>query len=299
MSGYEKLTVVTSAAWLARDLDAAGVVPVTRDIGLDAPVLDGATALWCPGVYATRMVATGLEHPFASFGPDWPFFFPHRFLRRTVIADRLSDVRWLAAASLPGPVFGKLAEHKAPSAPARVYPSIDAFASRLREVFGDAAEDLQVLVSAPIVFRAEYRCFIAHGQVTAASFYLLRTRTGGEITWDAFETAEQAPPVESAVRFAQQVVDALEDGHRATGAPECGQPDGWVLDVGLDENGAWSVVEPNASWSSNPYHADPAGVVRSILASQDPAGRPDWRWRPDPVLAARVRPFPTSTRSTS
>jgi hypothetical protein len=91
-------------------------------------------------------------------------------------------------------------------------------------------------------------------------------------------------PPDEATGFAQHVLDTLGGDH----------PPGFVLDVAELADGSWTVVEANASWSSAPYHADPAGVVASILASQPMGAEPgpgEWAWVPDPVLTARALPL--------
>lgn len=65
-----------------------------------------------------------------------------------------------------------------------------------------------------------------------------------------------------------------------------------MLDVGLLRDGSWAVVEANTSWSSNPYHADPTGVVASVLAAQGPESDPRWAWRSDPAIDRFARPLP-------
>ena len=140
-----------------------------------------------------------------------------------------------------------------------------------------------VVLSEVVEFTAEYRCFIAPGThgaptVVAASAYLVDGQT-----WDAWESPAEAPdPAEAAV-FAQRVARTVV------------APPGYVLDVGRLADGTWVVVEANASWSSNPYHCDPAGVVASILAAQDPNGDQRWVWRSDPAIDRFARPLPVRT----
>ena len=143
------------------------------------------------------------------------------------------------------------------------------------------ADESMIVLSEVVSFTAEYRCFIAPDQsgrptVVAASAYLV-----GGATWDFWETAAAAPDASEAAAFARKVVDSVAG------------PAGYVLDVGQLKDGSWAVVEANASWSSNPYHCDPAGVVASILVSQVPE-RFDarWAWQSDPYMTRFARPLP-------
>lgn len=282
---YRCLTVVSPAAWVARDLAAAGSIEVRSSLGLDLPEMDG-TALWASWSWALRLRASGVEHPFLSPGPHWLTTVPQRFLGRRVWSGTLADMPY------QGPVdtFYKLAEHKHSGVPAGVHLGRGAFKRAVIRAFAGAdVEGLHFIGSEPVEYRREYRCFIAHGKVTAASFYRCFlpgiAESTVEITWDAYESAADrrypAGSTAEAVLFAQEVVDAMGSG----------QPPGYVLDVGTDDQGNWSVIEANAAWSSNIYHADPAGVIASILASQEP-GHPEWVWAPDEVFINRARPLP-------
>jgi hypothetical protein len=279
---YNKLTVVTSSRWVAHDLQVAGTIDVEHSLGLDVPALD-LSALWCSGSWATRLLKTGLRHPFLSAGPDWLPTVPAEFLGRRVWAGTVANMPYKGFK----PMFYKLAEHKHSAVPARLHIGRGKFQRSLFEAFDyvGAVLDLHFLGSEPMEYVREYRCFIAHGKVTAASFYMATLPGIGDslvtITWDAYE-ADRAPDAAGAAEFAQSVVDAM-------GA---NQPPGYVLDVGTDTCGNFSVIEANAAWSSNIYHAPAAGVIESVLASQEP-GHDRWRWAPDDLFLTRARPLHT------
>ena len=285
---YRKLTVISSASWVARDLAAAGTIEVVPSLGLDVPDLEGS-ALWASWAWALRLKAAGVEHPFLSPGPHWLPTVPERFLRRRVWSGTLAGMPY------QGPVntFYKLAEHKHAGIPAAVYLGRGVFQRTALTAFNGAAiGGLAYIGSEPVEFVREYRCFIAHGEVTAASFYKATLPGVGdstvEITWDAYESAADpkypAGSTAEAAAFAAEVVAAMGDA----------QPPGYTLDVGTDAEGNWSVVEANAAWFSNIYHAPAAGVTTSILASQEP-GHQDWAWTPDDLFARRARPLPKGT----
>lgn len=276
----DRLTVVTSARWLADDLAAAGTIDVTHTLGLDLPDLDGS-ALWCSGAWALRLLKT-VPHPFLSPGADWLTRVPAEFLGREVCAGTIGDMPYKGV----DPVFYKLAEHKHGSIPAGLHNGRGSFTRLAWDAFDFAAgiEDLHVIGSEPMSYVREYRCFIAHGKVTAASFYLATVPGINDstvtITWDAFEAA-RTPDAGEAAAFAQDVVDAMGSD----------QPPGYVLDVGEDAAGAFTVIEANAAWSSNIYHAPAAGVIDSILAAQE-SGHDRWAWAPDTLFLDRARPLP-------
>ncbi|MET4143914.1 ATP-grasp domain-containing protein [Arthrobacter sp. UYCo732] len=280
---YDKLLVVTSASWLAEDLAAAGTIDVEHTLGLEAPILDGRTALWCSGIFAVRMFKTGTTHPFLSAGPGWLPTVPAGFLRRDVWAGTVGYMPYRGE----DPMFYKFAEHKHARVPAGLYLVEDTFQRHVRNVFTDAdhIDSLHFVGSAPMNYVREYRCFIAHGKVTAASFYVATVPgiddSAVTITWDAYEP-DRSPDASLAAAFAQHVVHAMGDN----------QPPGYTLDVGEDEAGNWSVIEANAAWSSNIYHAPATSVIESILASQEP-GNERWAWKPDQLFLSRSRPLPT------
>lgn len=280
---YEKLLVVTSARWLADDLAAAGTIEVEHSLGLDAPALDGRSALWCSGAWATRLLKSGIPHPFLSAGPHWLTTVPpERYLRRKVWSSKLGDLPYKGIK----PMFYKLAEHKHGNIPAGLANGRGIFQRTAGAAFDFASgyEDLHVIGSEPMAYAREYRCFIAHGKVTASSFYLATipgiNGSTATITWDAYEPG-RSPDATAAAAFAQEVVDVMG----------VSQPPGYVMDVGQDAGGNWSVIEANAAWSSNIYHAPAAGVIESVLASQE-RGNPQWGWRPDGIFLDRARPLP-------
>lgn len=285
---YLNLAVVTTSDWVARDLAAAGTINVAPSYGFDIPPLDGSTAIWCSGAWAMRLACSGISHPFHSAGPGWLARLPERFLRRGIWAGTLDRL----PVSTGGQVFCKLSEHKHSAIPATLYSGTAAFAAHVRRALSSDGGDepdpagISVVLSAPLAYRREFRCFIAYGKVTASSYYLSTVPgvrgSDVQITWDAY-AADRVPDSSEAAAFAQTVVDAMGDD----------QPPGYTLDVGVDHDGNFSVIEANAAWSSNIYHARAAGVIESVLASQDPdPAYAQWKWVPDRAFMDRTRPLP-------
>lgn len=278
---FDVLRVVTSASWLVRDLASAEVLPVVGDLGLDIGMDTDRTAWWCPGMFAARLAASGALVSFVGPTAPWQASFPRKFTGRQIAATDVGALRrdLEGASGYDGGVFAKVADVKLPAVPAAWRENLGMF---LRE-----CDDAGVPDSTPVLLTGtfldlveEHRCFIAAGQVTAASVYRV-----GDLTWDAWDSGEQPGSVD-AVEFATSVVAALKS-----------QPPGWVLDVGRTREGDWVVVEANPSWCANPYHSDPVGAVVSILAGQDPLGRArQWTWEPGELLAGRAHRRPLQVR---
>lgn len=277
---FAELRVVTTAGWLARDLQTGTDLPVVHDLGLDVPADTAGTAWWSPHQHVARLAVTpGVAQPHLwSPGPAWLTHLGGGHLHRRVWAGPLRDAADAPLWSPGALVFAKPAEIKVRGLEAHPYGTAAAVARAMTEHHLTGTS--MVVLSEVVEFVEEYRCFIAPGPggaptVVAASAYLVAGQT-----WDAWEDASSAPDPAEAAAFAQAVV-ATVDG-----------PPGYVVDVGLLADGRWAVVEANAAWSSNPYHCDPAGVVAAVLAAQDPDGDPAWAWRSDPYMARFARPLP-------
>jgi hypothetical protein len=269
---FDELRVVTTAKWVAEDLAKAGTIPVVHDYGMDLPASTEGTAWWCSGRHAARLMASGVDPGFLSAGPTFTADLPWRFRRRSVWAGRLKDMPRPI-----GPAFYKPAEAKLESLPAKEYPYWGQFVQAAHHAKLDKDDFVQV--SSLMEYTHEFRCFIADGQVTAISPYLVNG-----VTWESLDP-ETVPGAGTAWEVAQGVADYL-------GAD---QPPGYVLDVGADQSGRFSVIEANASWSSNPYWAAADGVIKSILASQstDPA-HARWRWEPANKFRQYAQPLPVN-----
>lgn len=108
-----------------------------------------------------------------------------------------------------------------------------------------------VLVSDPVSWESEFRCFVLEKRVAAISIY---SRNG-----DLVETEDgnwPASPSEwkDALGFANQV---LQDA-RVTFPPA------GVLDVGVIKDQGWAAVEANACWGAGIYGCDPHTVLQTL-----------------------------------
>lgn len=237
--------VVTHKNWLAAIFQPFGAV---QDFGFD---IDPGTALstywWAPGAWVARASKAGVDLPVLSCGPYWLDRLPMPYVGRVVRTVPLSALTNDSA----GPVFLKLPEAKIDSCPARVYDT-----PRLADTWRQFGFPETTLVQQQSVvdFTTEARFFIADGALTTGRPYRHRDWTWGTGT---------TPDLSVEMRILEQLATAV------LGDPEIARPPGFVLDVGLTSGGKALVIEANAAWSSNPYDADPAGVVAAIKASHD------------------------------
>lgn len=104
-----------------------------------------------------------------------------------------------------------------------------------------------VLVSEPVKWIKEFRCFAVDGKVATTSIYL---RNGELQRQHDFYASEQE--LIEAKDFAQSVLDNTIT------------PNPIVIDVGVIEDKGWAVVEINAAWGSGIYGCDPKQVLRVL-----------------------------------
>jgi hypothetical protein len=186
----------------------------------------------------------------------WLAEVPTEYRRREVRLTTLGEARTLAS-----PFFLKPAEHKLFAA--RVYPS---GASLPREPGQD--DSLPVLVSEPVQWNVEYRCFVLERQMAALSPYWREGQSarGPGATW-----AAPAEERRTALEFARAL---LAD-------PAVPLPPAVVLDVGQIEGRGWAAVETNPVWASALYGCDPTRVLpvlRRACVPADELSGADLRW---------------------
>ncbi|WP_345454433.1 ATP-grasp domain-containing protein [Nocardioides marinquilinus] len=167
---------------------------------------------------------------------DWLTTLPRDLTHRHIRAMTLHE-----AHRLRSPVFVKTPNDKRIAA--RVYtdgtrlPGADAVDAGTR-----------VLVSDVVTYVAEFRLHVLDGRVHAASRYAQDGR---------LEVAAASP---DALAFADDLLAHV--------GPTL--PSAIVVDVGLDSDGRWSVVEANAAWASGSYAADADRVLDVVLRAAGP-----------------------------
>lgn len=174
--------------------------------------------------------------------PEFLIKLPYEFINRN-----LKIVKHSEFTPISTPTFIKAADIK--SITAKVYQPRE-------EILGlnSLPADTPLLLSEPVVWESEYRCFIREGKLQAMSIYA----AGGETAVCASEiwTAQSATD-DAAVEFAQKV---LADKRVQL-------PKSVVVDIGLIEQRGWSIIEANPAWSSGIYYCSPEGVLSTLQAA--------------------------------
>jgi len=176
---------------------------------------------------------------------DWLPTLPTQYRGREVRLTPLGHARLLKITRFVKPVDLKYFV-------AKVYDSGDQL-----PVETAPTDSTPVLISEPVHWEVEYRCFVLERQVAAISPYLRDGKLAQDEAghWIDSRTAE-------ALHFAQSFVrDAAIE-----------LPPGVVVDVGFIRHGGWAVVEANAAWGSGIYGCDPQLVLPVVRRSCLPCG---------------------------
>jgi hypothetical protein len=168
--------------------------------------------------------------------PEWLPGLPAQLVQRRISICTLGEAR-----SMAGPVFVKPAEGKVFEA--RVYGKADELPSPEQ-----VDDSLAVLVSEPVTWQLEVRCFVLEGLIATLSPYWRcgQLAEGQDGTWP-FLAGER----EAALDFAQRVID---------GAPV---PPAFVLDIGITAEHGWAVIEGNPCWGAGLYGCSPLEALRT------------------------------------
>lgn len=203
-------------------------------------------------------VAAAAHEPFlyaeALFGPslaeqlgvelldppeDWLCRLPERYSRRHIELSTLGDARARSSAAFVKPPNDK-------SFPAAVYTP-----DTLPVAF-DA--EMAVLVTEPVMFESEFRCFVLEREVRAFSLYC----RFGEATPNGGSSEDEIRAMLSFVNTL--LADTAIDLPRAC-----------VLDCGPIAGRGWAAVELNAAWGAGIYWCNPSEVLDVVRAATVPA----------------------------
>lgn len=281
------LIVASSRRWVADDFASAGLsTPVRHDAGMFVPVLTGIErpAWWTPTEHAARLMRAGVVMPLVSPGPYWLSRVPEDLLGRSVWTGPLVNIRH-AIQPISRGGWCKIAEAKVPDLDAKWWDRIEDFRDAAHgfgsseHAIGLPEESVVQVTQTHLDIESEHRSFVrrtADGWTFASSWYLTNDPVTGETgIWDPDLGGTSNDPAP----FVNTVIDAMGDD----------QPPAYVLDVAKLTSGRWVVLEANPAWSAATYGCDMVEVMKTVLAAVDYAGQwPQWAWRPDPWITARV-----------
>lgn len=185
-----------------------------------------------------KIIADRLSIKLLDPNLDWLATLPTNYLKRQVIYTTLAEARILEA------MFIKPAADKCFQA--KVYQSGKQLP--IAEVLSD---DTPVLVSEPVKWEIEFRCFIQKRTLQAISSYWSNgcSTEQADGSWYATEREYQ-----QAAEFCTEVISNSQ----------IKLPDAVVVDVGKIKDRGWAVIEANSVYSSGLYGCDPIAVIKVI-----------------------------------
>lgn len=208
---------------------------VERAQGLKVPEIDDEEiVLYVESLFAPT-IAQQLGRTLLDLPEDWLVRIGDTWTRRSIRLTALHQARQETKPQFIKPPNSKLF-------PAKVYEPNNPL---LAEYPGDMA----VLVSEPVEWEAEYRCFCRDGQVMTVSPYLRSGVLARETDYQA--TREELAAVTT---YTNRVLSSVTEF----------TPQSEVIDVGQIRGRGWAVVEANAAWGSGIYGCDPDAVLEVL-----------------------------------
>ena len=209
---------------------------VERVKGLRIPKFDDdQIILYIESLYAPS-VAESLNLRLITVPEDWLAKLPQAYVQRSIEFSTVGTARRLTE-----PMFIKPPNDK--SFAAQVYSD----GASLPEFLED---DAPAILSEPVKWDVEFRCFVLNGNVRTMSPYWRHGRPASDDHYSATDEERAA-----AIRLAETVArDTSIDS-----------PSAFVIDIGQLSDGNWAVVEANAAWSSGIYGCDPNAVLDVLL----------------------------------
>jgi hypothetical protein len=205
---------------------------IERAHGLRVPEIDDEEiVLYVESLFAPTL-AQQLGRKLLDLPEDWLVRIGENLTRRSIRLTTLHQARQGTEPQFIKPPNFKLF-------PAEVYRPNDRL---LAEYDGDMA----VLISEPVAWEAEYRCFCREGQVATVSPYLRSGVLARETDYHA--TCEE---LAAATTYTNRVLSGVAEF----------TPQSLVIDVGQIRGRGWAVVEANAAWGSGIYGCDPDAVL--------------------------------------
>ncbi|MFN3149952.1 ATP-grasp domain-containing protein [Bremerella sp.] len=217
---------------------------VVRAQGIRVPEVDDEDlVIYVESLFAPT-VAKRVGRRLQELPEDWMVRLPYSYAKRMITITSLAEARNFAH-----PMFVKPPNDK--SFEAKVYEC----GADLPVEYDDG---MTVLVSEPVLWEGEYRCFCLDGKALTVSPYY-RSGVHAKLSDYEITPAERSAVIE----FAESVL--AETGEFT--------PRAVVIDIGELTGHGLAVVEANAAWGSGIYGCDPAVVLdvlrRAITCAND------------------------------
>jgi hypothetical protein len=223
------LEAATAAGWSVRRLPNWRIeaIPDEKNIAAYGEPLFVAAI-------AQQLSLALLEPPFA-----WLSQLPRKYLKREV---RLSELGLMTKERFPA--FIKPADDKC--FPAKVYVTRDDFPS-----VDYLASNTPILISEPVVWEVEFRCFIRDRRCVTISVY----ERNGELA----QASDSSWPVKE-----NELGEALAFISSFLNDPRVSLPPSVAVDIGRMTDKDWAVIEANPSWGAGIYGCEPREVLYTV-----------------------------------
>lgn len=166
-----------------------------------------------------------------SFG--WLANLPKKFIKRQVSYMTMKEARLISHTAFIKPADDKRFD-------AKVYPAGEFYPSE------EIADDCPVLISEPVNFTHEYRCFVDSSGVKSWSNYLYEGEVANPKLYHTIPSNAGNP-----IDFVNNLTKEVKF------SPS-------VIDVGLIDGKGWAIVESNPAWASGLYGCDPTEALLVI-----------------------------------
>jgi hypothetical protein len=283
MSGGEKMEnenerpfrVVTHKPGLVRLFESFGG---RQDTGVTVDPDTAALQLWwIPQDWAIQVLNAGIALPqLTAPHPGWIASLDRKWLNR--------DVGTLLKRDIPRFFEQKGTEYRAahrqvvvsaPGENSELLPPVAMLSVDLADNewggYSALPGDMMLQLDEMMACVVEVRCWVAHGEVTAAAPYRI-----GMLGWESSLFLEMMYNTQGQELTAKAVEFA---GKMAAGVEG---PPGYAVDIGATLDGTTTVLRAWPAWAVEPLHGDPVGVFRSLAASHDFDGTQGrWTWSPD------------------
>ena len=172
---------------------------------------------------------------------EWILRLPPEFLGR-----KINILAWEQARGLSEPHYFKAVDW--PEFAPQVYMNGQQLAEQV-----ELPDESRIMVSPPVTYEYEFRCFVNQGSVTTLSPY----RHRGESCQQRGSWKAPEPMHDEATEFCEML---LAD-------PRVEAPPALAVDVGLVAEVGWLVVAAHACWHADLYGCNSRGVLEALLQS--------------------------------